>query len=114
MQAVQLTCAHNGRDRAVFNNKNMFNFNLQELLNYLSAEVRQIVAEEIRAAIAEAKNQPKKMYSRTEACKVLHVTVPTLWRWEKEGVINGVRVNRRVLFSEDEITRVLKQKGGTK
>lgn len=113
MLAVQLMCAHNGRDRAVFNNnnKNMFNLNLDEVVNYLSAEVRQIVAEEIRAAFAEAKNEPQKMYSRTEACKVLHITVPTLWRWEKEGLIKGQRAGRRVLFSTEEINRVMQKKG---
>ena len=74
--------------------------------------VREIVADEIRKALTDAKNAPQKMYSREEACRVLHITIPTLWKWEKQGVINGVRVNRRVLFSEDEIARVLKQKGG--
>ena len=93
----------------------MYNeFKIEDLLKMVTKGVREIVADEIRKAITEAKNAPKKMYSREEASRVLHITIPTLWRWEKEGVINGVRVNRRVLFSEDEITRVLKQKGGTK
>lgn len=87
-------------------------FNIEELLQMVTNGVREIVADEIRKALTDAKNAPKKMYSREEACRVLHITIPTLWKWEKQGVINGVRVNRRVLFSEDEIARVLKQKGG--
>ena len=91
----------------------MYNeFKIEDLLKMVTNGVREIVADENRKALTDAKNAPQKMYSREEACRVLHITIPTLWKWEKQGVINGVRVNRRVLFSEDEISRVLKQKGG--
>lgn len=86
------------------------NFSANDLLQAVFDEFRKIVREEIRAAIKEASDAPQKMYSREEASRVLHITIPTLWKWEKQGVINGVRVNRRVLFSEDEISRVLNEK----
>lgn len=86
-------------------------FSASDFMQAVFDEFRKIVREEIRAAIKEASDAPQKMYSREEASQVLHITIPTLWKWEKEGVINGVRVNRRVLFSEDEINRVLKKNG---
>lgn len=89
------------------------NFSANDLLQAVFDEFRKIVREEIRAALEDAKNAPQKMYSREEASQVLHITIPTLWKWEKQGVINGVRVNRRVLYSEDEISRVLKKSGKT-
>jgi excisionase family DNA binding protein len=88
------------------------NFTVADLLHIFADEVRKITRAEIQAALIAAKNEPKKMYSRTEACKVLHVTVPTLWRWEKEGLIKGQRAGRRVLFSTEEINRLIHEKGG--
>lgn len=88
-------------------------FSAGDFLQAIFDEFRKIVREEIRAALKEAKNEPQKMYTRHEACQVLHITKPTLWKWEKQGDINGVRVNRRVLYSEDEINRVLKKSGKT-
>lgn len=96
-------------ERDMMNDK----FSAGDFLQAIFDEFRKIVREEIRAALKDAKNEPKKMYTRFEACKALHITQPTLWRWEREGVINGVRVNRRVLYSEDEINRVLKKSGKT-
>lgn len=86
------------------------NISVNDLLQAVFDEFRKIVREEIRAALEDAKNAPKKMYSREEASQVLHITIATLCKWEKQGLINGVRVNRRVLFSEDEISRVLNER----
>lgn len=89
-----------------------FNCNLEEVFEYLGEEVRRITREEIREALKDAKNEPQKMYTRLEACKVLHITQPTLWRWERENRIKGQRVGRRVLFSTEEINRLIHEKGG--
>lgn len=108
-------CAHVTSETArnlYLNNMQNLNFTVADLLHIFADEVRKITRAEIQAALIAAKNEPKKMYSRTEACKVLHVTVPTLWRWEKEGLIKGQRAGRRVLFSTEEINRLIHEKGG--
>lgn len=89
-----------------------FNCNLKEVFEFLGEEVRRITREEIREALKDAKNEPQKMYTRIEACKVLHITQPILWRWERENRIKGQRVGRRVLFSTEEINRLIHEKGG--
>ena len=82
------------------------------MLKYLCNEVREIIAQEIRIALVEAKNEPEKMYSREEACKFLHISEPTIWKWERDGKIKGIRAGRRVLFSTQELQRLINEKGG--
>ena len=115
MQAVQLTVRTlraRPREIYIYNNMYNFNFTVADLLHIFADEVRKITRAEIQAALIAAKNEPEKMYSRDEACKLLHITFPTLWKWEKEGLIKGQRAGRRVLFSAEEINRVMHKKGG--
>lgn len=90
------------------------NLRFGEILQTVLNEVRQIVAQEVSSALIVAKNEPEKMYSRDEACKLLHISMPTLWKWERDGKIQGQRAGRRVLFSTQEIRRVLGKEGGIK
>lgn len=77
----------------------------------LAKSFREIVREEVTKAIDDARKQerPEKMYTRGEVCQLLHITMPTLWRRVKEGKIIAAKNGRRVLFSESEIKRYVKE-----
>ncbi|MBI9057775.1 MAG: helix-turn-helix domain-containing protein [Labilibaculum sp.] len=49
----------------------------------------------------------EKTYSRNEVCEILHITLPTLWKKTKAGVITSVKFGSRVLYNESEILRIL-------
>jgi excisionase family DNA binding protein len=46
--------------------------------------------------------------SRKEVCKLLKISLPTLSRYYKNGVIQGVRVGSRILFTHESIRDALK------
>jgi hypothetical protein len=57
-----------------------------------------------------AKNMERKfpkLYTREQVMEMLHVGETTLWNWEKKEILVPVRVGKNVLYTEDEIKRVL-------
>ena len=46
--------------------------------------------------------------SRKEVCKLLKISLPTLSKYYKIGIIQGVRVGSRILFTQGSIKEALK------
>lgn len=61
------------------------------------------------ALIAEAaasKNEPQqeeKYLTTDEVCEILHVSSNTLWRWNKTGYLNSVKVGRTPMYKQSDI-----------
>lgn len=58
---------------------------------------------------ATAKKEPK-FYTRKETADLLHVTLPTLARLTKDGLITCKRVGTRVLYESNAIDEAVKQR----
>ena len=54
------------------------------------------------------KKEPK-FYSRKETAQLLHVTLPTLARLTKDGLITAKKVGRRVLYEAEAIDAAVKE-----
>lgn len=54
--------------------------------------------------------QAELLFTRKETAKKLHITLPTLHKYDKDGLIKSVRIGRRVLYSETEILNALKER----
>lgn len=83
----------------------------------LRSLVKELYAEEqqrIERAIAESREVPT--VTRHEAARMLNVTLSTLWRWDKEGYLNPVKIGSKVLYRATDIDRLLNrtEKGGVK
>lgn len=79
---------------------------LPEYKTMMKGLMKEIFSEEL----SEVKKQYKeKMVTREEAMKALRVSGPTLWRMEQRGDINPVRVGRKVMFRESEITQIMNE-----
>lgn len=57
---------------------------------------------------ATAKKEPK-FYTRKETADLLHITLPTLARITKDGLITSKRVGSRVLYEADAIDQAVKE-----
>ena len=82
---------------------------LQEVMPVLETWMRQTINEEVAKALEadRLKRQPVKQYTRQEVARMLHISLPTLWQYVKDGKINANHVGRRVLFDEAEVKRLL-------
>lgn len=48
-----------------------------------------------------------KYLSREKVCELLHITLPTLDKHSKKGLLKAHYIGRRVLYNEDEILSAL-------
>ena len=61
-----------------------------------------------RVLSTTAKKEPK-FYTRKETADLLHVTLPTLARLTKDGLIVSKRVGSRILYEADAIDEAVKK-----
>lgn len=64
---------------------------------------------EIIQAGAKTK-EPRKYLTRAETSKMLHVTLNTLYRWEKCGLLRPIRIGARVYYLNEEVETTLTRK----
>ena len=75
--------------------------------NWLRQTVRDEMQKTLQADREKAK--PERTYSRVEVCQMAHISKVTLWKKEKAGDINATRIGRRVVFTEAEVKRFLRE-----
>lgn len=72
-----------------------------------------IIAERVTERLAEriAATMPKepRFYSRKETAKLLHVTLPTLARFTKDGLITAKRAGNRILYEAEAIDAAVEE-----
>ena len=67
-----------------------------------------IIDEIVDRVLAASKKEPK-FYTRKEAAEILHVTLPTLARITKDGLLASKRVGSRILYEADAIDEAVKK-----
>lgn len=75
-----------------------------------SIEQRLDHIEGLLMSLNSEKAEPKKAgyLTRQQAAQLLHLTLPTLHEYTKEGIIQGHRIGRRVLYTETAIEEAVK------
>jgi excisionase family DNA binding protein len=54
-----------------------------------------------------------KYFTRKETAKLLHISLPTLNEWTKDGTLTSYRIGTRVLYKPDEVMETVKQRNFT-
>ena len=73
---------------------------LTPLLTPLVDMVADRIVEQLLPAMA---NKEPRYYTRVETAQLLHVTLPTLHRLTKDGLITAKRVGNRILYEAEAI-----------
>lgn len=55
------------------------------------------------------KPKEEKLLTIKQVAELLGVTEPTLWRWNKEGVLKRVKVGNKVRYKESDVNKVLEE-----
>lgn len=77
---------------------------LKEAMTYFYEETQARTQKALEA------NREKPTITREEAAKILNVTVQTLWRWAKEGILTPVKIGTKVLYRATDIEKMLTPK----
>lgn len=80
----------------------------QIVMGFISPIIDEIVDRVSERVLAASKKEPK-FYTRKEAAEILHVTLPTLARITKDGLLISKRVGSRILYEADAIDEAVKQ-----
>lgn len=66
----------------------------------------QAVAEKTVASINNLNTEPVKWLTPSQVCERLDIDRSTLWRWGKEGYLEGVKFGCRIRYRESDVIRV--------
>lgn len=77
--------------------------NLSELSEKLEALTKQLQQPTPPTA------EPVELITRTEVCKLLNITLPTVSDWSKKRIIKAYRIGNKVRFKKSEILETLTQ-----
>lgn len=80
----------------------------QIVMGFISPIIDEIVDRVSERVLAASKREPK-FYTRKEAAEILHVTLPTLARITKDGLLISKRVGSRILYEADAIDEAVKK-----
>lgn len=80
------------------------------LMSELRPLLRQIL-DEHRSSSSTQDLNPGRLYSRKEAAAKIGVSVQTIAKLIEENALSCVRIRRRVLIPENELLRLLQQRG---
>ena len=72
----------------------------QKLLSLIKTAVREVLTEDT----ANTTTDPT-LYSTMEACLILHISIPTLRKYEKQGLITCTRRGNRIWWSKLDLIK---------
>lgn len=79
------------------------------LMPILTPFIDIIVERVSERVLSIAEKKEPKFYSRKEAAQLLHVTLPTLARLTKDGLITAKKVGSRILYDAEAIDAAVKE-----
>lgn len=82
---------------------------MEALMPILNPFIDIIVDRVSERVISATMQKEPKFYSRKETAQLLHVTLPTLARLTKDGLITAKEVGRRVLYEAEAIDAAVKE-----
>lgn len=73
-------------------------------------EANKKLIEDVRSALEKQirEENEEKYLSPDEVCKLLNVSKPTLWRWEKIEYLIPIRVGKKVRYKLSEVKNTIK------
>ena len=77
-------------------------------MNNLNSTQQSVIMSFFAPIIVTEKREPR-YYTRQETADKIHVTLPTLARLTKEGLIESKRIGSRILYDADAIDRAVKE-----
>lgn len=82
---------------------------MEVLMPILNPFIDIIVERVSERVLSATMKKEQRFYSRKETAQLLHVTLPTLARLTKDGLITAKKIGSRVLYESDAIDNAVKE-----
>ncbi|MCT3845995.1 excisionase family DNA-binding protein [Elizabethkingia anophelis] len=76
----------------------------EELLQEFEQMVRKVLEKMITEKVTD---EEKEYYTREETAKLLNVSYPTLFHWNKDGKLKAKKLGKRVYYSKEDVKEAL-------
>lgn len=86
------------------------NVTLGPIIGQLLDSLADKVAERVVSALSGPKEKEPRYYSRRETARILKMTLPTLARLTKDGLITAKKVGSRILYDAEAIDEAVKER----
>lgn len=83
---------------------------LQPIINPLIDTIADRIAKKVVDALAATGKKEPKFYTRKEVAERLHVSLPTLARLTRDGLIMAKKVGSRILYDAEAIDAAVKER----
>lgn len=80
----------------------------QQVVMSLFAPFIDEIVDRISEKVLSATQKESRFYSRKEVAEILHISLPTLARLTKDGIIASKRVGSRILYDAEAIDEAVK------
>jgi hypothetical protein len=91
-----------------FKNLDFFN---NCIFQVTGAELVECINHFLTAKEQKSKTEPRELlYTREETASRLNISLPTLNKYDKKGIIKSVRIGNRILYTESAIVEALKKR----
>ena len=81
----------------------------QKVLMQIAEPLINVIVDRVAVKVKQLeKEKEPRFYTRKEVAKLLHVSLPTLNEYTKQGRLKSKRINRRVLYDANEIDSAAK------
>ncbi|CAM3566865.1 helix-turn-helix domain-containing protein [Elizabethkingia occulta] len=84
-----------------------------QLIHIDSKSFGQFIQEIIRKELSEYKvntQEEKEYYTREETSKLLNVSYPTLFQWNRDGILKARKIGKRVYYSKEDVKEALNRR----
>jgi len=79
--------------------RNLIYMSDQKLLNLIKTAVREVLTED------SADTTDPTLYSTMEACLILHISIPTLRKYESQGLVTCTRIGNRIWWTKLDLVK---------
>lgn len=86
------------------------NVTLAPIIGQLLDSIADKVAERVLSALSGPNDKEPRYYSRKETARILSMTLPTLARITKDGLITAKKVGNRILYEAEAIDEAVKER----
>lgn len=88
----------------------LFEYNPDELLELIKVAVREVIHEQRTQPIANSPplSQDIEVLSPAQVCEILHISRPTLAKYNKSGKLIGKKLGGKIFYQRKEINKFLK------
>ena len=95
------------------NIKDLANLNANVSVVVTLPDLREFVSEMVaETAASKPQETEEKFLTKSEVAKLLNVSENTLWRWNRDGYLQSVKIGRNPFYKQSDIDRLRCKKRG--